>query len=63
MVLFDRLRESRHYKIDSKAILVLPAPVGAHTSKLSGVLKAAGYNFDWIVFKDVISFGNALCVH
>lgn len=45
-VLFERLRDSIHYKIVSIAMLVFPAPVGAHTNKLSGDLKAFSYNFD-----------------
>jgi len=37
---------SRHYKMASNAMLVLPAPVGAQTNKLSGDLNAAEYSAD-----------------
>lgn len=44
-------------------MLVLPAPVGAHTSKLSGDLNAFSYNLDYITLSVVIPYGKALWVH
>jgi len=42
------------YNMANRAILVLPAPVGAHTNKFSSFLKALLKTSDWILFKDFI---------
>jgi len=40
-------------------MFVLPAPVGAHTKRFSGDLKAAGYNLLYIKLSLGIDSGNA----
>jgi|Laugresu1bdmlbsd_1035121.scaffolds.fasta_scaffold91605_1 hypothetical protein len=52
-----------HSKIVSIAMFVLPAPVGAQTSKFSQLLKALSNNLDYTTFNLVMPSGNALWVH
>jgi hypothetical protein len=44
-------------------MFVLPAPVGAQTSKFSQLLKALSNNLDYTTFNLVMPSGNALWVH
>ena len=50
------------WRIANNAILVLPAPVGAHTKRFSSVKNAFGYIYDWITFRLFVP-SNAFLAH